>query len=191
VRGMTDRRVLAVEGGSFSKSADRTTPAAFLLTDGIQPKRLIIKRVEVDGLDATERLIETIEELGREVDVVMSSSIPIAGFNLLDPKKVLEKFRIPSVLVLGERPDQGAVRAALKKHFGDWRKRLEIIEGAGEFHELSLEGENPVLVECMGIEPTGAMKLVRRLTIFGRVPEPVRLARMVARAVSCVAKAKN
>jgi endonuclease V-like protein UPF0215 family len=34
------------------------------------------------------------------------------------------------------------------------------------------------------------MRLVKRLTIFGRVPEPVRIARMVARAVSC-AKAKS
>ena len=188
---MADRRVLAVEGGSFSKSADRTTPAAFLLTEGIQPRRVIIKRVEVDGLDATERLMETIEELSREVDVVMSSSIPIAGFNLLDPKKVLERFGIPSVFVLGERPDQGAVRAALKKHFRDWKKRVAVIEGAGGFRELSLEGENPVLVECVGIEPAEAMRLVRRLTIFGRIPEPVRLARMVARAVSCAVKAKN
>jgi endonuclease V-like protein UPF0215 family len=188
---MSDRRVLAVEGGSFSKGVDRTTPAAFLLTDGIQPKRLIIKRVEVDGLDATERLMETIEELDREVDVVMSSSIPIAGFNLLDPKKVLERFEIPSIFVLGERPDQGAVRAALKKHFRDWEKRLAVIEGAGGFHELSLDRENSVLVECVGIKPAEAMRLVRRLTIFGRIPEPVRLARMVARAVSCAVKVKN
>jgi endonuclease V-like protein UPF0215 family len=191
VRQMADHRVLAAEGGSFSKSADKTTQVAFLLTEGIQPRRLIMRRVEVDGLDATERLMETIEELDREVDVVMSSSIPIAGFNLLDPKKVLERFEIPSVFVLGERPDQGAVRAALKKHFRDWKKRLAVIEGVGVFHKLSLEGENPVLMECVGIKPAEAMRLVRRLIIFGRIPEPVRLARMVARAVSCAVKTKN
>ncbi|MDD1766473.1 MAG: DUF99 family protein [Candidatus Methanomethyliaceae archaeon] len=183
---MANRRVLAVEGGSFSKGVDKFALAAFLLTDGIQPKSLIIKRVEVDGLDATERLIETIEELNREVDVVISSSIPIAGFNLLDSKEVLKKFGIPSIFVLGERPDQGAVRAALKKHFIDWRKRIKIIEGIGEFHELPLEGEKAVLLECAGIKPAEAMRLVKRLTIFGRVPEPVRIARMVARTVSCV-----
>jgi endonuclease V-like protein UPF0215 family len=187
---MADRRVLAVEGGSFSKGVDKFASVAFLLADGIRPKSLIIKRVEVDGLDATERLIETIEELNREVDVVMSSSIPTAGFNLLDPKEVLKKFGIPSIFVLGERPDRGAVRAALKKHFIDWGKRLKIIEGAGEFHELPLEGENPVLLECTGIKPAEAMRLVKRLTIFGRVPEPVRIARMVVRAVSC-AKVKS
>jgi len=180
-----------VEGGSFTKGVDDTAPAAFLLTDGIQPRMLIIKRVEVDGLDATERLIETIVELDREVDIVMSSSIPIAGFNLLDPRKILERFGIPSVFVLGERPDQGAVRAALKKHFRDWKKRVAVIEGAGGFHELTLAGENPVLVECVGIKPAEAMRMVRRLTIFGRIPEPVRLARMVARAVSCAVKTKN
>jgi len=187
---MAGRRVLAVEGGSFSKGTDRTAPAAFLLTEGIQPRRLIIKRVEVDGLDATERLMETVEELDREVDVVMSNSIPIAGFNLLDPRRVLDRFGIPSIFVLGERPDQEAVRAALKKHFRDWRKRVTVIEGAGGFHELSLEGENPVLVECVGVKPAEAMRVVRRLTIFGRVPEPLRIARIVARAVSC-AKAES
>jgi endonuclease V-like protein UPF0215 family len=182
---MANRRVLAVEGGSFSKGVDKFAPVAFLLTDGILPKSLIIKRVKVDGLDATERLVETIEELNGEVDVVMSGSIPTAGFNLLDPNKILKKFGIPSIFVLGEKPDQGAVVAALKKHFIDWRKRLTIIEGAGGFHELPLDGERPVLLECTGINAKEAMQLVKRLTIFGRVPEPVRIARMIAKAVSC------
>ncbi|MDH5811847.1 MAG: hypothetical protein QXP73_06050, partial [Candidatus Methanomethylicaceae archaeon] len=56
------QKVLAVEGGSFRKGVDRRVPSAFLFSEGIRPKRLIVKWVEVDGLDATERLKEAIRE---------------------------------------------------------------------------------------------------------------------------------
>ncbi|MGQ9759392.1 MAG: endonuclease dU [Candidatus Methanomethylicaceae archaeon] len=176
--------VLAVEGGSFRKGVDRRAPAAFLLTDGIRPKRLVIKWVEVDGLDATERLREAIREMGVKDGIVMAGSVPIAGFNLLDPRVILREFGIPTIYVLAEKPDREAVRSALMKHFEDWERRMDIIDGAGEAFEMEIPECGKIFLEVVGIERERAARILEGMTIFGKLPEPLRLARMVARALS-------
>ncbi|MCX8182308.1 MAG: DUF99 family protein [Candidatus Methanomethyliaceae archaeon] len=178
------QRVLAVEGGSFRKGVDRRVPAAFLFAEGIRPKRLIVKWVEVDGLDATERLKEAIREEGMREGVVIAGSVPIAGFNLIDAREVLKEFGLPTVFVLRDRPDVNAVRSALMKHFKDWKRRLEIIEAAGPIKEVSLGGGEGVFIEVVGMGEAEAKRIIEGLTIFGKLPEPLRLARMVARSLS-------
>ena len=184
---MTGFRALSVEGGSFEKYSDKTTPVAFLFTEGIVPQKLTFRRVEVDGMDATDKLLEVLEEQlilhGGKIDAIMSSSIPIAGFNLLDARKVLERYAIPSIFFLDDKPDEAAVKLALKKHFDDWRIRLATIEGAGGAKEFSVDGER-ILIESVGMAQEEAFKKVRRLIVFGKLPEPIRIARMACRAVT-------
>jgi endonuclease V-like protein UPF0215 family len=192
---MTGLRVLSVEGGYFDKYADRTTPVAFLFTEGIIPRKLTFRRVKVDGLDATEKLSGVIEErladaMGREIDAVMSSSVPIAGFNLLNARKIFENYGIPTIFVLAEKPDEVSVRAALLKHFVDWRIRLEIIEQAGVAKEHSTDGEQ-VLIECVGMTQEEAFQRVRPLIVFGKLPEPIRIARMACRAATSPLKIRG
>lgn len=186
MRSMADRRILAVEGGSFSKYNGRATPVAFLLTEGIRPRKLVFKSLEVDGMDATRRLLEVVEEQGwgggeHKIGVVMSSSVPIAGFNLIDARQILERLGVPTVFVLSEMPDEVAVESALRKHFKDWEARLDIIRRAGPVKRFDLEGES-ILLECVGIPETAALGIARQLLIFGNVPEPLRIARMACRA---------
>ncbi len=99
----------------------------------------------------------------------------------------------------------GAVGGALRRHFADWEGRLRAIEGAGPVHRLRDGGEGgkegkggkddgeedkegkegeTLFIECVGIGVRDALVLARGLTVFGTVPEPVRIAGMVAKAVS-------
>jgi len=180
----TIEKVLAVGGGSFRKGLDRRAPAAFLFSEGIRPKRLIVKWVEVDGLDATERVKEAIIELGMREGVVIAGSLPIAGFNMIDGREILRETGLPTIFVLKERPDILGVRGALMRHFADWERRLEIVEGAGPISEIPLREGGRIFIEAVGIDPAEAQRLVDGLTIFGKLPEPLRLARMVARGLS-------
>jgi endonuclease V-like protein UPF0215 family len=176
-------RVLAVAGGGFSKSAGSNAPVAFIYAEGIKPKRLTFREVEVDGLDATQKILEVVGEIKERVDAIMARSLPISGFNLIDPKAIFEKTGIPTIFVLGDKPDEEAVAYALRKHFDDWQARLEILREAGSVRE-SPGDDGKVLLECFGISPEEAFRVVRRLSIFGKVPEPLRIATMAARAVS-------
>lgn len=185
------QKVLAVEGGSFRKGVDRRVPSAFLFAEGIRPKRLIVKWVEVDGLDATERLKEAIREGEMKEGIVIAGSVPIAGFNLIDAREVLREFGLPTVFVLRERPDKDAVRSALMRHFKDWGRRLEVIEAAGPVVEVVLAEGERIFIEAVGIGEAEAKKIVEGLTIFGKLPEPLRIARMVARQLSRVIRSSG
>lgn len=172
--------VLAVEGGSFSKEVGGQAVMAILLTEGILPKLLTFEWVEVDGLDATEKLLHAITRLGCSADIIISDSVPIAGFNMIDARALVDRTGSPAVFVLPERPDGLGVSSALRKHFPDWRRRRGILAAAGEpaAHQL---GDGTVFLECVGIGSGAALRILRRLTVFGKVPEPIRLARMAAR----------
>jgi endonuclease V-like protein UPF0215 family len=182
--------VLAVEGGGFSKAIGGKAIMALLLTEGIVPRRLSFARIEVDGLDATEGIIEAMVSLGPRADLVLSDSVPIAGFNMIDAGAIEERTGKPTVFVLPDMPDFDAVEAALRKHFPDWSRRLEILAAAGKPTTRRL-GEGEVHLECVGIGAGDAMRLLEQLTVFGKVPEPIRLARMVAREAGCLVRSRG
>lgn len=178
---MTAPMVLAVEGGRFSKEAGGRALIALLLAEGTVPRRLEFACVEVDGLDATDVLVGHMASFGPLVDLVVSSSVPIAGFNLIDASEVRRRTGKPVVFVLPEMPDAAEVEAALRKHFPDWERRLGILASAGKPTPHRL-GDGEVYLECSGVEAAEALRVLGRVTVFGKVPEPVRLARMAARA---------
>jgi len=171
-------------------------PMALLLARGTVPERLCIRDVQADGTDATPKIIKFIRSCADGVDALMARSVPIAGFNYIDAGAVLRECGVPSVFVLGGEPDMAAVGGALRRHFADWEGRLRAIEGAGPVHRLRDGGEGgkdevregkegeTLFIECVGIGVRGALALARGLTVFGTVPEPVRIAGMVAKAVS-------
>ncbi|MCQ5377700.1 MAG: DUF99 family protein [Candidatus Methanomethylicia archaeon] len=177
--------VLAVGGGRFSKSSQRFCPIAFLLCRGTAPIALIIKDVEVDGLDATERALEAIAEarrLGWPPDALLAPSLPLAGFNVIDPQRIASEGGVPFIAVLRERPDDAAVRGALIRHFADADARIRILDRAGRLHSFSAEG-GEAFISCCGIEADEALNLVGALTVFGKLPEPLRIALAIGRAV--------
>jgi endonuclease V-like protein UPF0215 family len=180
---MASPKVLAVEGGSFSKAAGGRAVMAMLLTEGIVPKRLEFAWVEVDGLDATEALASRAAAFEQRLDIVLSDSVPIAGFNMIDARAIMGRVGAPVAFVLPGKPDADGVEAALKAHFPDWERRLEILAAAGQPAPHRL-GDGEVYLECVGLDPRNALQVLQRLTVFGKVPEPIRLARMAAREAS-------
>lgn len=177
--------VIAVGGGRFSKVAQRFCPIAFLLCRGTAPAMLIIKDVEVDGLDATERALEAIGEargLGWAPDALLAPSLPLAGFNMIDPQRIASEGGIPFIAVLRGKPDDVAVRRALIRHFADAEARIKILEKAGKLHSFRTEG-GWAFISCSGIEAGEALRLVEALTVFGKMPEPLRIASAIGRAI--------
>jgi len=94
-----------------------------------------VELVKVDGLDATEKLISALRSW--EFDVVMLAGVSFAGFNLIDPTIVYEKYGKPVIIVVRKKPNNVAVKKALKEHFEDWRVRWAIFEGLGPVYAVS------------------------------------------------------
>jgi endonuclease V-like protein UPF0215 family len=179
--------VLGVEAGPFSSQIKESTVQKALLLGvllkGYRIRGVYLSTVQVDGLDATDRLIEMIQRDKIQVDLIVVGSVCIAGFNLLDLKRIHETLGVPVIVTVSDRPRKSKVEGALKKHFRDWRKRLEAIESAGPLRRTLVRGK-PVYMATVGIEPRVAGSIVRDLAVLGKLPEPLRCAEILARGLS-------
>ncbi|MEM3695784.1 MAG: DUF99 family protein, partial [Candidatus Bathyarchaeia archaeon] len=76
-------------------------------------------------------------------------------------------------------------KRALMRHFRDWRKRWEVFAKIGPIHEVKvLDEERPLYFEVVGAEMEWASRLITSFAVCGRVPEPLRVVRLIARGLS-------
>jgi len=178
-------RIVGVEDGGFSRKLHGIQIALFVcvLLRGRWISDFQARAITVDGLDATEKLTFMLRRW--TFDAVMLAGVSFAGFNLVDPTIVFEEFKKPVIVISRTKPNNVAVKNALREHFEDWRVRWSIFEKLGSVYEVvSMAAEPPIYVEVIGAELKWARKLIHATSVCCRVPEPIRVARLVARGLT-------
>ncbi|MCL6578217.1 MAG: DUF99 family protein [Candidatus Bathyarchaeota archaeon] len=175
--------VVGVEDGSFQKGITQKAVLAAVLLKRQILEDVRITGIFVDGLDATKKLIKILDKW--TFNVIFLAGISFAGFNVVDPEKIHRRFRKPLIVVTRTKPNNMAVKRALRRHFKDWETRWDAFKKLGPFHEtITSFGKQPIYVAIIGGNIRWACKLVRALSICGRIPEPLRVARLIARGLS-------
>lgn len=176
---------MGVDDGGFKPKQPGRTLLACVLMEGLRIIQVFFEFIEIDGLDATEKLLNIIKEGEGLTDLIMLSGISFAGFNLIDPMEVWGRTSIPIIIATKDKPNNEAVRMALLKHFADYEARWSIFKKMGEVYKVkSNPKENPIWVEVVGIGIDEASGIIRKLTVFGRLPEPLRTASLIAKGLS-------
>lgn len=146
---------------------------------------VMITNVEKDGMDATERLIEMLtrsRHLG-QLRVLMVDGITFAGFNVLDVREVFRKTGLPAIVVSREIPVMSDIRKALK-NLPRWKERWEIIKAAAKIYPVKTQREGkPIYMQPVGIKREDAERIVRLSSTRSSVPEPLRVAHLIATAI--------
>jgi endonuclease V-like protein UPF0215 family len=174
---------VGVEDGSFQKGITLKALLAAVLFRHTSIENVKIVKIIVDGLDATEKLVGILKEW--KFDAVLLGGISYAGFNLIDPITIYEKFGKPVIVISRTRPNNKAVKRALQRHFEDWETRWKVFQRLSPIHKIAIkEGEAPLFIETVGANVKWASKVVGSLCFCGRVPEPLRAARLIARGLS-------
>lgn len=168
-----DARIFAFDDSPFSRNDVSTNIVGVIVRKDMYIESLIRKEIKVDGLDATDRMLEAIREKGSGVRVIMTQGITLGGFNILDVKRLYRETNIPIINVVDHEPNMKAIKDALRKYFKDWEVRYSAL--SEDFH-----GFGPLFVQTTGIEPTVAYKFLKQMTINGNIPEPLRIADLIA-----------
>jgi hypothetical protein len=175
--------IVGVEDGSFLKGTTQKAILVAVLLKGVAIENVKVTEITVDGLDATEKLAEILSNL--DFVAVMLAGVSFAGFNVIDPTVIQERFDKPVIIVSRTKPDNKAVKQALQRHFEDWEIRWGIFEKLGSVHRIvALIGEPPIYFETVGVGVKWACNIIRALSAVCRVPEPIRVARLIARGLS-------
>jgi len=138
-----------------------------------------------DGLDATKVISRMTKESKhyRQLRVIMLDGVTYGGFNVVDIVELQKETGIPVIVVMRSYPDFEKIKAALK-HFPDGEKRWEIIEKAGKIEKVvTKDRENPVYIQKKGIGIKSAEKIVRLTAIRSNIPEPLRVAHLIATGI--------
>ena len=139
-------------------------------------------RCTVGGRDATESVVSLFERLGRaDVQYVLVAGIAPAWFNLFDLHTLHEGTGRP-VLSVSFEESEGLASAIRKQFDGEARAwRLETYRDQPDRQPVALD-DDTVFVRSVGIADSEAAEVVRAFTPAGGRPEPVRVARLAARA---------
>jgi len=148
----------------------------------IQDVRL--SRITVDGLDATEALLNGLGSW--EVEALILGGATFAGFNVVDVRRVNGETGTPVIVFSGEPPDMEATRDALRKHFPDWRERWSRYLELGDIRSLSIGDYPPVYYENLGCSVGFAEDVLSEQAVSCRTPECVRVADLIAKGVTPV-----
>jgi endonuclease V-like protein UPF0215 family len=184
-----DLKVVGVDDGSFTASKP-VRERALLLAVLMRRSRILkvkVGTIEVDGADAQAVLKSLVRTL--RFDLVMLSGISFAGFNVIDISRLAYELKKPVIAITGDRPDNRAVRKALKDHFVDWETRWRCVRSAGRLYTCKpLKDEPKLYFEVKGAAPDLARSIISKTAVISRLPEPVRVARMMAKGLSSLTR---
>ena len=137
-------------------------------------------RVTVGGTDSTDTVLKMIRDLDRrDINVVLLSGCVIAWFNILDPERIAETSGIPVICVTYEESD--GLLMDLRHHFPGDEARVQAYLRLGERVPVDLGGNRTIFLRAAGIGYPDAEHFCRDFTLEGKIPEPLRVARLCAR----------
>jgi endonuclease V-like protein UPF0215 family len=110
----------------------------------------------------------------------MLDGVALGGFNVVDIARLSSAIGLPVITITRDEPDLEAMEAALRKHHADWERKLLAIKNAPPFR-IGLP-EATSWISCSGCSRTEAEEIVRLSIVRGGVPEPVRMAHLIATA---------
>jgi uncharacterized protein len=178
--------IIGIEDGPFlpRRLGGERAPLVAVKLEGPHMTAVRAGWIQVDGLDGTEQAFKLLSSLSPVKCPILLAGATFGGFNMVDPRKLQRRFKTPTVVVVGSRPDNRAVKRALVRHFPDWRKRWSIIESLGPLHSVrTVASENPILFEPFGCTSSIAGRILKRWAMVSRIPEPLRVARIVSRGL--------
>ncbi|WP_202319151.1 endonuclease dU [Archaeoglobus neptunius] len=135
--------------------------------------------IEIDGLDATEKLIGMIKKskFREQLKCIFLPGITFGGFNMVDIVQVFEQTGIPVVVVMRRMPEMSEFISAIE-NLNDAKMRRYIIERAGKIHRI-----NHIYVQLAGLSVEESRKLLKVSCLKGNMPEAVRIAHLAASAI--------
>ncbi|MCP8311560.1 MAG: DUF99 family protein [Candidatus Methylarchaceae archaeon HK02M1] len=142
----------------------------------------IFGSVEIGGDDATDEIVSMFQRLKRnDINVIILGGSIISMYNIIDIDSVVVRTNTPAISVTFEESE--GLEPHIKHHFPDsWEKKLSAYNKLGSRENVKLHTDYTVYVRPCGISLEICKRILDKFTIQGAVPEPIRLARLLARA---------
>jgi len=171
-------RALGIAESYSGRSVSRL--AGVVMRKDLRIDGFIFSTVTVGGNDATSTILHMVQKLERrDINVIILSGCVIAWFNIIDPNEIAFATGIPVICVTYEASD--GIIADLRYHFPDDTTRISAYLNLGERTPVELDTGETIFIRSWGMDQRDAARLCNDFTLDGKIPEPLRVARLCAR----------
>lgn len=141
-------------------------------------------KVWVDGYDATKNMAEMVMASPhyKQIRAVMLNGLTYAGFNIVDIKALNEATSLPVITLTEQKPDMQSIRSALS-NLDHAEERYSLLLKAGEPVCVQNKGKK-IFMQTAGLFSEDAQKIVALTSTRSSIPEPLRVAHLIASGIS-------
>ncbi len=148
---------------------------------GVRLEGVLRGKIRRDGANAAReiaRLVAT-SKFAPQMQLVMLQGVAMAGFNVVDARWLHATLEIPVLIVARRKPVMTGIRNALMTKVRGGKRKWALIEALGE-----MEACERVYVQRVGLTLEEASDVLRRTTVHGHIPEPLRHAHLIAGGIA-------
>ena len=141
----------------------------------------VFGHAKIEGDDSTDSILTMYNKLGRhDISFLLISGLIISMYNIVDIKKLSLESKIPVIGVTYE--ESSGIEDAIKHHFPDsYDSKIKQYQNLGSRTKITLHTGHDLYVRVEGCELNEAKRLLDAFTLQGSIPEPLRVAQLLAR----------
>jgi endonuclease V-like protein UPF0215 family len=173
--------VIGFDDAPFSRDHRGDVPLVGIVCSRTRVDGVLVGKVRRDGANAARAMIAMLRgsQFRAHVRAVLLQGIAVGGFNVVDVRALHEALRIPVIAIARKPPDFASMRRALMARVRGAERKWALIQAAGPLEPL-----RGVWVQRVGISMDHARQLLAATTLHGNLPEPLRVAHLVAGAIA-------
>lgn len=174
-------RVLGI-AESFKKNSICSTLAGIVMRRDLIIDGMIFGNVTIEGNDSTKNILSMYRSLKRnDINCIMVDGLVISMYNIIDGKELQESTDVPVIAITFK--DSEGLEGAINHHFhNDSKMKLEQYHKLCQRDKILLKTGKSLFIRYWGISLKEATTVVNSFTLQGSVPEPIRIAKIAARA---------
>ena len=167
---------------SFRQGQRRSVLAGVVMRSDSVIDGVALGRTAVGGDDATLAIASLFKTFRRnDVNLIMVSGAILSLYNIIDVDGLAKRTKLP-VICLTYKETAG-IEDSIRRHFPEGAEsKLLAYRRLGKRRGVKLHTGQKVFVRSSGIERDEIKPVLDAFTLQGSVPEPVRVAKLLARA---------
>jgi endonuclease V-like protein UPF0215 family len=167
---------------SFRQGQKRSVLAGVVMRSDRVVDGVALGKTAVGGDDATSSILSLLRRFRRnDVNLIMVSGAILSLYNIIDVDALAARSKLP-VICLTYKETAG-IEGSIRRHFAEGAEaKLVAYRRLGPRTGVMLHTGHRVFVRTSGLEKENVKPVLDAFTLQGSIPEPVRVAKLLARA---------
>lgn len=173
--------VIGFDDGAFDRKHRGDVLLVGAVFADLRLEGVLAGKVRRDGCNATETIVSLIRRsrFVSHLHAILLQGVAVAGFNVIDLNRVHAELEVPVIAVARKAPNYTAIKRALLEKVRGGQRKWQLIERLGPMESIA-----GVYVQRVGIGLREVEKLLARFSVHGLLPEPIRVAHIIASGIT-------